>query len=125
MTRLSALCPLPLWLTVCSSTAVSQPSAAAQTVDEARQNRPINNSSARLCRFRPFWLAAGKGAANDPPVSAATDAGRRARLPVCKRPPAGQLLLQQPHKLIAARRVTLRADCSATATKRLYLERVD
>lgn len=124
MTRLSALCLLPLWLTACSSTAVSQPSAAEQTVDElAKQaDQQFVGQIVQISGRFGGWQGRCQGG---PPVSRSDWMleGEQACLYVNGRLPAG--LQQPPHKSDRGTPVTLRARLQRDRDKRLYLERVD
>jgi hypothetical protein len=124
MTRLSALCLLPLWLTSCSSTAVSQPSAAEQTVDElAKQaDQQFVGQIVQISGRFGGWQGRCQGG---PPVSRSDWMleGEQACLYVNGRLPAG--LQQPPHKSDRGTPVTLRARLQRDRDKRLYLERVD
>ena len=124
MTRLSALCLLPLWLAACSSTAVSQPAAAAQTVDElAKQaEQQFVGQIVQISGRFGGWQGRCQGG---PPVSRSDWMleGEHACLYVNGRLPAG--LQQPPHKSDRGTPVTLRARLQRDRDKRLYLERVD
>ena len=124
MTRLSALCLLPLWLAACSSTAVSQPAAAAQTVDElAKQaEQQFVGQIVQISGRFGGWQGRCQGG---PPVSRSDWMleGEQACLYVNGRLPAG--LQQPPHKSDRGTPVTLRARLQRDRDKRLYLERVD
>ncbi len=124
MTRLSALCLLPLWLTACSSTAVSQPAAAVQTVDELTQQADPQfvGQIVQISGRFGGWQGRCQGG---PPVSRSDWMleGEQACLYVNGRLPAG--LQQPPHKSDRGTPVTLRARLQRDRDKRLYLERVD
>ena len=124
MTRLSALCLLPLWLTACSSTAVSQPAAAVQTVDKLTQqaDQQFVGQIVQISGRFGGWQGRCQGG---PPVSRSDWMleGEQACLYVSGRLPAG--LQQPPHKSDRGTPVTLRARLQRDRDKRLYLERVD
>ena len=118
------LCLLPLWLAGCSTTAVSQPAAAVQTVDElAKQaDQQFVGQTVQISGRFGGWQGRCQGG---PPVSRSDWMleGEQACLYVNGRLPAG--LQQPPHKSDRGTPVTLRARLQRDRDQRLYLERID